>query len=106
MNKYIITVRYGDIETYEKLIGVLASSKDDLCIRIFDALAKSVGHLMKEVEDHDRRHMLTPEKRKKSIYRRPWEFEMDYEGQKFMLTSEFSCHDVKSLEEFFNSVKA
>jgi hypothetical protein len=101
--KLILTVTYGDHDTWEHHIGIEAESAEALCFAILEAVDPHV----KAREEFERRHALTPAKRKPDPPICPYETEMVFNGQKFeVVTLEFSEYDIQTLDEFFEQHKA
>ena len=104
--KFILTVTYGDFDTWEKHIGIEASDRDALALAIIDAIQAQRGEDMRAADDLEREQILTPEKRREPIYRGPWEVNVEHEGQKFEVMSDFQEHRIQTLVGFFETHRA
>lgn len=98
--KLILTVTRGDHDCWEQHVALEAENKEALGLAILEVVDPHV----KAREAHDRHHALTPPKRRPDPPLYPYETTVEFNGQKFeVATLEFQEHDIKTLDEFFES---
>lgn len=101
--KLILTVTRGDHDVWEQHVALEAESKEELVLAILEA----VGPHVRAREEFERRHALTPPKRKPYPPEYPYETTVVFAGQTFeVVTLEFREHDIQTLDEFFEEHKA
>lgn len=103
--KLILTIGGRDFDSHDVEIGLEADSKEELCLAIFEAVEQQCGPELKRREEEKRAHTLTPEKRRKHVDDYPIEVKVEFNGQKFTVDHWFSEHDVKTLDEYFESIR-